>query len=61
VRLTASLIEEFKTDIGALTLIPLGNGIFDVKLDGKLIYSRYETGRFPEEGEVEAIVTAALG
>ena len=60
-RLTASLVEEFKTDISALTLIPLGNGIFDVKLDGKLIYSKYERGRFPEEGEVEALVSAALG
>jgi selenoprotein W-related protein len=61
VRLTASLIEEFRTDISALTLIPLGNGIFDVKVDGKLVYSKYQTGRFPDDGEVEAMVTAALG
>ena len=29
-----------------------GGGIFDVRLDGKLIYSRHQTGRFPEHGEV---------
>ncbi|UCG17456.1 MAG: Rdx family protein [Phycisphaerales bacterium] len=29
-----------------------GGGIFDVRLDGKLIYSRHQTGRFPEHREV---------
>lgn len=27
-------------------------GVFDVKVDGKLIYSKHETGRFPEHQEV---------
>jgi selenoprotein W-related protein len=31
-------------------------GVFDVVVDGKLIYSKHSTGRFPEENEiVEAI------
>ena len=29
-----------------------GGGIFDVRLDGELIYSKHETGRFPEDAEV---------
>lgn len=33
-------------------LIAGGGGIFDVKVDGKLIYSKHETGRFPEHDEV---------
>lgn len=33
-------------------LIEGGGGIFDVKADGKLIYSKHETGRFPEDFEV---------
>jgi selT/selW/selH-like putative selenoprotein len=33
-------------------LIKGDNGIFDVKVDGKLIYSRDKTGRFPEDKEV---------
>jgi len=33
-------------------LIEGSKGIFDVKVDGKLVYSKYETNRFPEEGEV---------
>ncbi len=33
-------------------LIPGGKGIFDVVVDGELIYSKYEKGRFPEDEEV---------
>lgn len=30
------------------------DGVFDVRVDGKLIFSKHELGRFPEPGEVEA-------
>lgn len=33
-------------------LIGGSGGIFDVKLDGKLIFSKHEVGRFPEHFEV---------
>ena len=33
-------------------LIKGGGGIFDVRRDGELIYSKDETGRFPEDAEV---------
>jgi len=28
------------------------DGIFDVRADGKLIFSKSETGRFPDPGEI---------
>ena len=31
-------------------------GIFDVKADGKLIFSKHERGRFPDSGEVEGAI-----
>lgn len=37
-------------------LIPGNNGIFDVKVDGRVVYSKYQTGRFPEPGEVLRVV-----
>ena len=40
------------------TLIPGAGGIFDVKRDGELIYTKSESGRFPEAGEVTAILQA---
>jgi selT/selW/selH-like putative selenoprotein len=33
-----------------------GKGIFDVSVDGTLIYSKYKTGRFPKPGEVTALI-----
>jgi selenoprotein W-related protein len=33
-------------------LIQGGGGIFDVRVDGDLIYSKHETGRFPEHQEI---------
>ena len=47
--MAASLKKEFGVDA---ELIQGGGGIFDVKLDGKLIYSKHEMGRFPEHDEV---------
>ena len=35
-----------------LTLHAEGKGIFDVEVDGALIFSKYQVGRFPEEGEI---------
>jgi selT/selW/selH-like putative selenoprotein len=29
-------------------LIPQGRGIFDVAVDGSLVYSKFETGTFPD-------------
>jgi selT/selW/selH-like putative selenoprotein len=35
-------------------LIPGANGIFDVTADGKLVFSKDQTGRFPDTTEVIA-------
>ena len=32
------------------------DGIFDVKVDGRLVFSKYEKGRFPSPGEVTALL-----
>jgi selT/selW/selH-like putative selenoprotein len=39
-------------------LIPGSGGIFDVTVDGTLVYSKDQTGRFPDPGEVSKRVTA---
>lgn len=35
-----------------MKLIPGRGGIFDVEVDGRMIYSKHQTGRFPEHDEV---------
>jgi selT/selW/selH-like putative selenoprotein len=32
------------------------NGVFDVVVDDQLVFSKHESGRFPNDGEVEARV-----
>jgi len=34
------------------TLIAGGGGIFDVEVDGKIIYSKFDTDRFPTKEEI---------
>ena len=36
-------------------------GVFDVKVDGTMIYSKHETGRHAEEGEVLTPFTQHVG
>jgi selT/selW/selH-like putative selenoprotein len=38
-------------------LIEGSKGVFDVKVDGRLVYSKYETGRHPEPGEIGKLVS----
>jgi selT/selW/selH-like putative selenoprotein len=33
-------------------------GIFDITVDGKLAYSKHQTGRFPTDEEVDASAKA---
>jgi selenoprotein W-related protein len=40
-------------------LIPGSGGVFDVTVDGKLVFSKQRTGRFPEAGEVEKLIGSA--
>ncbi|QQR72050.1 MAG: Rdx family protein [Holophagales bacterium] len=37
------------------------NGVFDVRLDGQIVYSKWETARFPQPGEVVASLRDRLG
>jgi len=42
----------------APTLIEGGGGIYDVVVDGQRIFSKHETGRFPETSELLAMIEA---
>ena len=40
------------------TLVKGDGGVFDVKANGKLIYTKEKTFRFPEEGEITRLLQA---
>ena len=50
------LLTTFNTDIASLALVPGTGGIFEVRLNGVVIFSRKEVGRFPESKELKQLV-----
>ena len=53
----AGLAAELEEAFGAsVQYIKGSGGIFDVVVDGELVFSKHETGRFPESGEVVGLL-----
>ena len=50
----------FKQDISSLTLVPMGGGVFEVTVNGQKIYSKKETGEFPDPAAMVKAVRARL-
>ena len=55
------LLANYQHVIADLRLITGENGVFDVKVDGDLIYSKAQTGRHAEPSEVLDLFTALMG
>ncbi len=49
-------MEHFGKDKVQVELIKGGGGIFDVVVDGTKIYSKHESGRFPQYREIVGII-----
>lgn len=51
---------ELESELGVQSeLIAGSGGVFTVTVDGDVVYSKAETGRFPEPGEAAKAVKAA--
>ena len=50
------LLTTFEKELGEVALVPGEGGIFEVRLDGELIFSRKDRGRFPEAKELKQLV-----
>ena len=44
--------------IAAIELLPGKSGQFDILIDGVLKYSRYDSGRFPSEQEIDRLTAS---
>ena len=54
------LLTNHQQVIEDVRLVPGGSGIFDVAVNGELIYSKHETGRQAENGEINALFEKLL-
>lgn len=50
------LLTTFTTELGEVALVPGTGGVFEVRLEEELIFSRKEQGRFPEAKELKQLV-----
>jgi selenoprotein W-related protein len=56
VSLAEALLDEFSQDIQELKLIPSYGGIFEVMVDGQLIFSKKQTHRHPTIDEIRKVL-----
>ncbi|MBM7856077.1 selenoprotein W-related protein [Desulfohalotomaculum tongense] len=54
------LLRIYKHNLAGLELIPSGGGVFEVKLNERLIFSKKKLSRFPHDGEVEEKIREEL-
>lgn len=54
--LAQELLTTFEQELTSVALKPGTGGVFDIHLNGALIYSRKAQGRFPEAKEVKQLV-----
>ena len=58
--MAARLLEEWEGVIGALEVVPGANGIFDVHVDGELVFTKSMLGRYPQPDDVVPLLRAKL-
>jgi selenoprotein W-related protein len=47
--LATRLLNTYRSGIKDLRLIPAGGGVFEVEVNGQLVYSKKAVGKFPDE------------
>lgn len=57
--MAATLRETFPA--ADVTLTASGGGVFEVRLDGRLVFSKKQLGRHAQPGEILALLRAAMG
>ena len=60
-RAVADLLSNYQHVISELKLITGSKGVFDLTVDGELLYSKHATGRHAEDGEVLALFADLVG
>jgi selenoprotein W-related protein len=60
VSLASDLLQKFEPEIDSLVLIPSDGGKYEVNVNGQSIYSKLQTGRHAEPGEVVGLMEQFL-
>lgn len=59
--MTDELLKEFESNTKSITLQPSDGGVFEVTVNGELVFSKKREARHAHAGEIAALVRARLG
>jgi selenoprotein W-related protein len=59
--LTGELLNNLESEIESIILVPSDGGRFEVTINDKLVYSKLQTGRHAETGEVVGLIRKMIG
>jgi selT/selW/selH-like putative selenoprotein len=56
-----TILAELENEIASVEIVTGANGIFDVHLDGELVFEKAMLGRYPEPEDVMPLLRRSLG
>jgi selT/selW/selH-like putative selenoprotein len=56
----ARILEEWEDVVGVVEVVPGANGIFDVHVNGGLVFTKSMLGRYPQPDEVMPLLRERL-
>ncbi len=59
--MTEELLKEFESQVASWTLIPSSGGVFEVRVNGELVFSKKQLGRHAEVEEIRRALVARVG
>ncbi|MBC8872922.1 MAG: Rdx family protein [Planctomycetes bacterium] len=59
--MTEKLLSSYKQRIKGFELEPSGGGCFELTADGEVVYSKLQTGQFPDEATIVKEIGKRLG
>jgi selenoprotein W-related protein len=54
------ILEEWEDVVGVLEVVPGANGIFDVHVNGELVFTKSMLGRYPQPDDVVPLLRERL-
>lgn len=58
--MTEALLKEFEDRVASWTLIPSSGGVFEVRVNGEVVFSKKQQGRHAEVEEIRQALAARL-
>lgn len=54
------LLSTFEAEIGEVALVPGSGAVYDIRINGELLFSRKKEGRFPDIKELKQLVRGRI-